>query len=117
MACRATPSVTGESQESQIYYHQSFQALPELEELINAPLGHYQFVLPLGISHNRQIMRLVSVLVAVFAVPLPPALAQQALNLVVVQGEGAINNVRQRTARDPIVPVEDQNHKTIAGAA
>jgi len=33
-----------------------------------------------------------------------------------VQGEGAINTVRQRTARDPIVRVEDQNHKPIAGA-
>jgi hypothetical protein len=61
-------------------------------------------------------MRLVPVLVALFAVRLPPVLAQQALNLVVVQGEGAINNVRQRTARDPIVRVEDQNHKPIAGA-
>ena len=61
-------------------------------------------------------MRLVPVLVALFALPLPPVLAQQALNLVVVQGEGAINNVRQRTARDPIVRVEDQNHKPIAGA-
>ena len=61
-------------------------------------------------------MRLVLVLVALFALPLPPVLAQQALNLVVVQGEGAINNVRQRTARDPIVRVEDQNHKPIAGA-
>jgi hypothetical protein len=39
------------------------------------------------------------------------------LNLVVVEGEGAINNVRQRTAREPIVQVEDQNHKPIAGAA
>jgi hypothetical protein len=39
------------------------------------------------------------------------------LNLVVVEGEGAINNIRQRTAREPIVQVEDQNHKPIAGAA
>jgi hypothetical protein len=47
----------------------------------------------------------------------PAAFAQQALNLVVVEGEGAINNIRQRTARDPIVRVEDENHKPIAGAA
>jgi hypothetical protein len=39
------------------------------------------------------------------------------LNLVVVEGEGAINNIRQRTAREPIVQVEDQNHKPVAGAA
>ena len=39
------------------------------------------------------------------------------LNIVVVEGEGAINNVRQRVARDPIVRVEDENHKPIAGVA
>jgi|SRR5579864_1567685 len=39
------------------------------------------------------------------------------LNLVIVEGDGAINNVRQRTAREPIVQVEDENHKPIAGAA
>jgi hypothetical protein len=39
------------------------------------------------------------------------------LNLVVVEGEGAINNVRQRVAREPIVRVEDENHKPVAGAA
>ena len=39
------------------------------------------------------------------------------LNLVIVEGEGAINNIRQRTAREPIVQVEDENHKPIAGAA
>ena len=47
------------------------------------------------------------------------ALAQDqgGLNLVIVEGEGAINNIRQRTAREPIVQVEDENHKPIAGAA
>ena len=38
------------------------------------------------------------------------------LNLVVIEGEGAINNVRQRTAREPIVQVEDSNHRPVAGA-
>jgi len=38
------------------------------------------------------------------------------LNLVVVEGEGAINNIRQRTARDPIVQVQDENHRPVAGA-
>ena len=49
-----------------------------------------------------------------------PIAAQEAggqLNLVIVEGEGAINNIRQRTAREPIVQVEDENHKPIAGAA
>src|SRR5229473_779868 len=38
------------------------------------------------------------------------------LNLIIVEGDGAINNIRQRTAREPIVQVEDQNHKPVAGA-
>jgi len=50
-----------------------------------------------------------------------PAVFAQApahtLNLVIVEGDGAINNIRQRTAREPIVQVEDENHKPVAGAA
>ena len=38
------------------------------------------------------------------------------LNLVVVEGEGAINNIRQRTAREPIVQVQDENRRPVAGA-
>lgn len=39
-----------------------------------------------------------------------------ALNIVIVEGEGAVNNIRQRVAREPIVRVEDENHKPVAGA-
>lgn len=39
------------------------------------------------------------------------------INIVIVEGEGAINNVKQRVNRDPIVQVEDDNHRPIAGAA
>jgi len=39
------------------------------------------------------------------------------LNIVVVEGEGDINNVRQRAKRDPVVRIEDENHKPVAGAA
>lgn len=46
-----------------------------------------------------------------------PVFAQGQLNLVIVEGEGATNNIRQRTAREPIVQVEDENHKPVAGAA
>jgi hypothetical protein len=38
------------------------------------------------------------------------------LNIVIVEGEGAINNIRQRTAREPIVEVQDENHRPVAGA-
>ena len=37
------------------------------------------------------------------------------LNIVIVEGEGAVNNLRQRVVREPIVRVEDQNHKPVAG--
>ena len=37
------------------------------------------------------------------------------LNIVIVEGEGAVNNIRQRVAREPIVQVEDENHKPIGG--
>ncbi len=39
------------------------------------------------------------------------------LNIVVVEGEGATNNVRSRANKEPIVRVEDQNHRPVAGAA
>jgi hypothetical protein len=34
----------------------------------------------------------------------------------VLEGEGALNDIRDRTAREPIVQIEDENHKPIAGA-
>src|SRR5450432_1287771 len=43
----------------------------------------------------------------------PPA----SLQITIIDGDEAINNIRQRTAREPIVQVEDENHKPIAGAA
>jgi len=39
------------------------------------------------------------------------------LSIVVTEGEGAINNIKQRTARETIVQVQDENHRPIAGAA
>src|ERR1700687_680553 len=39
------------------------------------------------------------------------------LRIVIVEGEGAINNIKQRVNREPIVLVEDENHKSIAGAS
>ena len=50
-----------------------------------------------------------------------PALEAQAppesLQITIIDGEDAMNNIRQRTAREPIVQVEDENHKPVAGAA
>ena len=39
----------------------------------------------------------------------------QALEITILDGEGALNNIRQRTAREPIVQVKDRNHKPVAG--
>lgn len=48
---------------------------------------------------------------------IPPQAPPAKLKIVIVEGEGAINNIRQRTAREPIVQVEDENNKPVAGAA
>ena len=42
--------------------------------------------------------------------------AKPGLNIVIVEGEGVINNVRQRVTREVIIQVEDENHKPVAGA-
>ena len=59
-------------------------------------------------------MRCLSILLA-FCITATAQVAPM-LNLVVVEGEGAVNNIRQRTAREPIVQVQDENHKPVAGA-
>lgn len=52
-----------------------------------------------------------------------PVLAQvhaappKGLQIMILSGEGALNNIEARTAREPIVEVQDQNHKPVAGAA
>jgi len=49
----------------------------------------------------------------------PPALAQasEELKIVILEGDGFINNVRKRTARDAVVEVRDRNNKPLAGAS
>jgi hypothetical protein len=38
------------------------------------------------------------------------------LQVMILDGEGALNNIHERTAREPIVQVQDENHKPVAGA-
>lgn len=40
----------------------------------------------------------------------------KSLNIVVIGGEGSINNVKTATAREPIVEVRDENNRPVAGA-
>lgn len=61
-------------------------------------------------------------LACLIASPLPaqtpaPASTPTQISILILEGEGAINNVRQRVARESIVQVQDENHKPVAGAA
>jgi hypothetical protein len=51
----------------------------------------------------------------------PPIRAQapepKQLTISILEGEGAINNIKQRTAREAVVQVQDENHKPVAGVA
>jgi hypothetical protein len=52
---------------------------------------------------------------------LPSALPAQAvsapkLKILILDGEGAVNNIKLGTAREPIVQVQDENDRPVAGA-
>jgi hypothetical protein len=49
---------------------------------------------------------------------LPAAYAQKAswIAISVVEGEGAVSNIREHVSRDPVVKVEDDDHHPVAGA-
>lgn len=57
------------------------------------------------------------------ALPFTPGASAQTQNvparigIVVVEGEGATSNIRQRVTRDPVIKVEDDDHRPVAGAA
>ncbi len=38
------------------------------------------------------------------------------LKIVIIEGEGATNNIKQRTAREPIVELQDENNRPVGGA-
>jgi hypothetical protein len=71
------------------------------------------------------IRRVVALALMLLMVPAPQIFAQaaaaqagtpMALHIVILDGEDALNNIRQRTAREPIVQVQDENHKPVAAA-
>src|SRR5881394_2449600 len=64
----------------------------------------------------RRIFLVLLVLLNLFHTSAWAQQAVTALSITIVEGEGAINNVRQRVNREPIVQVEDENHKPVAGA-
>lgn len=71
-------------------------------------------------SRNARALRCSSAVLAVASLIVPQAAAQApaaGLQITILDGDDAMNNIRQRTAREPIVQVEDENHKPVAGAA
>lgn len=73
----------------------------------------------------RRLLAMMLVFAVVFAAgPTAPLFAQAAaagaapmmLHITILEGEDSLNNIRERTAREPIVQVEDENHKPVAGA-
>jgi len=74
------------------------------------------------------VRRLLALTLIVAIGPTPALLAQvsavgqsiagtpMSLHITILDGEDALNSIRERTAREPIVQVEDENHKPVAGA-
>ena len=55
-----------------------------------------------------------------FELVVPTVFAQTVpirIDLVVAEGEGVVNNLRQRVSHDPVVRVEDDDHRPVSGAA
>lgn len=55
-------------------------------------------------------------IVALFVLNLTLAAQDGVLHVVVLEGDGAINNVRLPRAKEPVVRVEDANNQGVAGA-
>jgi hypothetical protein len=65
-------------------------------------------------SFVRLCVLLISLLSIILAAqPAPPA---ENLKIIVVEGEGGINNIRQHTTQTPSVRVEDENQHPVPGA-
>lgn len=47
----------------------------------------------------------------------PVSAQQPELRIVIVEGDGTINNIRQRVNVEPVIEVRDQNNKLVEGAA
>jgi len=57
-------------------------------------------------------------MLAVFlAMSMPSVAQEEAIHLVVLEGDGAINNIRSSRAKDPVVRVEDASNRGVPGAS
>jgi hypothetical protein len=84
-------------------------------------LGFVQKKMTMRLKYDRNLVCWLSCLL-LFQGTLSPLLKAEdtsppsVLNIVVVDGEGAINHISQRTARDPVVRIEDEHQRPLAGA-
>jgi hypothetical protein len=61
-------------------------------------------------------VRALSLLLCAALANVPQVFAQGALKIVVIEGEGSINVIQQKTAVRPVVEVRDRNNLPVAGA-
>jgi hypothetical protein len=54
--------------------------------------------------------------VGLFVINLTFAAQDEAIHLVVLEGDGAINNIRSSHAKEPVIRVEDENKHGVPGA-
>ena len=52
-----------------------------------------------------------------FSVEAAASAPPPALHIVIVEGQGAVNNIRQRTAREPVVEIRDENDMPVEGTS
>jgi hypothetical protein len=57
------------------------------------------------------------VLAVILAVGVASVAQEDAIHVVVLEGDGAINNIRSSHAKEPVVRVEDANNRGVPGAA
>lgn len=69
--------------------------------------------------YSRSLLPLALCLSLSFHGLVPVAAGQSVLariDIIVVEGEGATSNIRQRAAKDPVVRIEDDDHRPVTGA-
>jgi hypothetical protein len=72
-----------------------------------------------GLKHQQKLLSICQAFILLLPVRILPGQTTplpEALNIVVVEGEGAVNNIAQRIAHNPTVRVEDESHKPLTGA-
>jgi hypothetical protein len=69
------------------------------------------------LSIGQFLAQILILLLLGMSLPAQDSPAAPKLNIVLISGDTAINNIKSRTARETIVEVRDENNKPIAGAA